>query len=413
METMVDQIHTRFKCSIDEDAYRLIVALLNDGISFVSRSPASYLHKEKVPVATEMNITRFMETILPPHIRKAFEQDFKPKPLTMYDYIHKLRRWRDRFEEKLDSRATPQSLEAYSSNLAEFKFIKFDEVEVPGQYLQLKDNNKDFIRVDHFLPDIDLVRGSGGCHRRIRIRGHDGSLHCFAVQHPSPRYSRREERMLQLFRLFNSVLERQKESRRRNIKFTLPLIVPLASHIRLIQDDATYVSLQAIYEDHCRRVDMHKDDPMLYTIEKMRTLVETRQNVSGLIRPMHASHASSTIDHMPSVSPSSSTDISKLTPSQSNVLRTEIFSTIQEKWVPHTLALEYFQRIYPTYSDFFLFRRQVAYQYACVAFMTYIMHMNNRIPSKIFFSRGTGNIWSADTLPSMHPHKAVFYNHEP
>ncbi|CCJ31025.1 unnamed protein product, partial [Pneumocystis jirovecii] len=32
METMVDQIQQRFKCTPDEDAYRLIVALLNDGI---------------------------------------------------------------------------------------------------------------------------------------------------------------------------------------------------------------------------------------------------------------------------------------------------------------------------------------------------------------------------------------------
>jgi len=33
METMVDQIHKHFKCPPDEDAYRLIVALLNDGFS--------------------------------------------------------------------------------------------------------------------------------------------------------------------------------------------------------------------------------------------------------------------------------------------------------------------------------------------------------------------------------------------
>ncbi|KAI5290001.1 hypothetical protein KEM54_002692 [Ascosphaera aggregata] len=400
METMVDQIHSRFKCTIDEDAYRLIVALLNDGIALINRAPASYIQEGKLPGGTEANVNRFMETVLPAHIRKAFEQDFRVKTLTMYDYIHKLRRWRDRFEEKLDSRASPQSLEAYSSNLAEFKFFKFDEVEVPGQYVQLKDSNKDFIRIDHYLPDVDLVRGPGGCHRRIKIRGHDGSLHPFAVQHPSPRHCRREERMLQLFRIFNSVLAKKKESRRRNINFYLPVIVPLASHIRLIQDDPSYVSLQAIYEDHCRRVGMNKDDPLLFTMEKMRALVEARQNVSYRVSSPHY------IGGQP-------TDASKWTAQQSNILRTEIFSAIQEKWVPHTLVLDYFQRIYPSYADHYLFRRQVSYQYACVAFMTYIMHMNNRMPSKIFFSRGTGNIWASDILPSMHPAKAVFFNPEP
>jgi len=33
METMVDQIQKHFKSPPDEDAYRLIVALLNDGSS--------------------------------------------------------------------------------------------------------------------------------------------------------------------------------------------------------------------------------------------------------------------------------------------------------------------------------------------------------------------------------------------
>ena len=38
METMVDQIQKHFKCPPDEDAYRLIVALLNDGLSVCTNS---------------------------------------------------------------------------------------------------------------------------------------------------------------------------------------------------------------------------------------------------------------------------------------------------------------------------------------------------------------------------------------
>ena len=37
METMVDQVQKHFKCPPDEDAYRLIVALLNDGLSVCSK----------------------------------------------------------------------------------------------------------------------------------------------------------------------------------------------------------------------------------------------------------------------------------------------------------------------------------------------------------------------------------------
>ena len=93
-----------------------------------------------------------LRPILPGHIRKSFEADFVVKRPTMYEYIQKLRRWRDKFEEKLDHRVQSASLESYSHHLSEFRFLKFDEVEVPGQYLQHKDKNTDFIRIERFLP---------------------------------------------------------------------------------------------------------------------------------------------------------------------------------------------------------------------------------------------------------------------
>ncbi|KAL3477677.1 hypothetical protein BJX99DRAFT_257277 [Aspergillus californicus] len=379
METMVDQIHKNFKCPPDEDAYRLIVALLNDGLAYVGRMPGSYAQDFKLPAATEANITRFAETILPAHIRKSFEADFVIKKPTMYEYIHKLRRWRDKFEEKLDRRPQVQFLESYSPHLSEFRFLKFDEVEIPGQYLQHKDKNQDFIRIDRFSPDIDLVRGIGGCHRRLKIRGHDGSTHPFAVQHPAARHCRREERILQLFRIFNGVLGKRKESRRRNLNFHLPLMVPLAPHIRLVRDDPSYISMQGIFEDYCRRVGINKDEPVLFTMEKMRALTETKQN---------------------------------RTAEQQQVLRTEMLTAIQEKWVPPTMVLDYFQKTYPNFADFWLFRRQFSYQYAAVAFMTYMMHMGNRYPNKIMISRSTGDIWGTELIPIINPNKAFFFNPE-
>ncbi|KAJ5089065.1 hypothetical protein N7532_007749 [Penicillium argentinense] len=379
METMVDQIHKNFKCPPDEDAYRLIVALLNDGLAYVGRMPQSYAQDTKLPPATEANITRFAETILPAHIRKSFEADFVVKKPTMYEYIQKLRRWRDKFEEKLDRRTQTGFLETYSPHLSEFRFLKFDEVEIPGQYLLHKDKNQDFVRIDRFLPDVDLVRGIGVCHRRLKIRGHDGSIHAFAVQHPAARHCRREERILQLFRIFNGLLAKRKDSRRRNLYFHLPLMVPLAPHIRLVRDDSSYISMQGIYEDYCRRVGINKDEPVLFTMDRMRSLAETKQN---------------------------------RTADQQQILRTEILTAIQDKWVPSTVVLEYFQQTYPNFADFWLFRRQFAYQYAAVAFMTYVMHIGNRYPNKILVSRSTGDIWGAELIPTINPAKAIFYNPE-
>lgn len=408
METMVDQIQKHFKCPPDEDAYRLIVALLNDGLAYVSRMPTSYAKDVRLPPATENNITRFAETILPSHIRGTFEADFvKVKP-TMYEYIHNLRKWRDKFEEKLDRRPSPVPLESfahYSPHLSEFRFQKFDDVEIPGQYLQLKDKNQDFVRIDRFLPNVDLVRTIGASHRRLKIRGHDGSVHAFAVQHPAARNSRREERIVQLFRQLNQTLANKKESRRRDLKFTLPLMVPLAPHIRIVQDDVSYITLQGIYEEHCRQHGMSKDEPVLFTMEKLRGLVDTKGPVSVAAAQW--------------VTPEGRRDggltsNSGQKPAEHAVTaRLEVLRAIQEKYVDHTVALEYFQGVFPDFSDFWLFQRRFSYQLAALTFMTYILHIDKRYPHKINIARGSGNIWGSELVSYMAANRPYFHNQEP
>ncbi|KAK4104754.1 hypothetical protein N658DRAFT_418642 [Parathielavia hyrcaniae] len=404
METMVDQIQKHFKCPPDEDAYRLIVALLNDGLAYVSRMPTSYARDVKLPPATENNITRFAETILPSHIRGTFEADFvKVKP-TMYEYIHNLRKWRDKFEEKLDRRTSPVPLESfahYSPHLSEFRYQKFDDVEVPGQYLQHKDKNQDFVRIDRFLPNVDLVRAIGASHRRLKIRGHDGSVHPFAVQHPAARHCRREERILQLFRQLNQTLASKKESRRRDLQFTLPLMVPLAPHIRIVQEDTTYITLQGVYEDHCRRNGIQKDEPVLFTMEKLRGLVDVKGPVG--------SPSATTVQEGRELT---RRDLQK-PPEHAVTARMEVLRAIQEKYVDNTVALEYFQGAFPDFSEFWLFRRRLSYQLAALTFMTYIMHIDKRYPHKINIARGSGNIWGSELVCFMAPNRPIFHNQEP
>ena len=408
METMVDQIQKHFKCPPDEDAYRLIVALLNDGLSFVGRQPGSYARDVKLPPATEANITRFAETILPAHIRKSFEADFVTKKPTMHEYIQKLRRWRDKFEEKLDRRPSQQSLEIFSPHLSEFRFQKFDEVEVPGQYLRHRDKNQDFIRIERFLPNVDLVRGIGVCHRRLHIRGHDGSVHPFAIQHPAARHCRREERHLQLFRIFNGVLAKRKESRRRNLIFHLPLMVPLAPHIRLVQDDATYITLQGVFEDHCRRHGTNKDEPVLFTMEKLRVLADLKATTSATSNSRtNASNSGPSAAPTPASAPPPPPDMTAAN------LKMEAFTAIQETQVPSNIALSYFTATHASFDSFWLFRRRFSYQFASLTFMTYILHMNNRYPLKLSISRSTGACWGSELIPATAAGKPLFHNPEP
>nr|POE87354.1 transcription-associated protein 1 [Quercus suber] len=374
MEALVDQIQKHFKCPPDEDAYRLIVALLNDALSYIGRAPHQFAHDSKLPQQTEANITRFAESILPPHIRKAFEIDFVSKKPTMFEYIQKLRKWRDKLAEKLDRRPSTFHL-AESTHLSGFRFVWFDEVEVPGQYLQHKDKNQDFVRIERFLPVVDLVRSVAGCHRRLKIRGHDGSIHPFAIQHPAPRHSRREERILQLFRIFNSTLAKKKQSRRRNLQFHLPVMVPLSPQIRMIQDDASYVTLQGVYEDYCRRNDLDKDEPTMFTMEKLRSITPQKQD-------------------------------------QYLNTRLESLNYVQQRYVPKDVVRQYFAATFPTFDAFWLFRRQFSYQLAALTFITFTMHMTQRHPSKIAIARRTGNVWGSELLPFMSSTRPYFSNPE-
>ena len=396
METMVDQIQKHFKCPPDEDAYRLIVALLNDGLAYIGRVPGAYAQDYKLPQGTEANIRKFAETILPPHIRSAFEADFVARKPTMHEYVQKLRTWRDKFEEKLDRRPRAASLESYSHHLSEFQFAKFDDVEVPGQYLQHRDKNTDFVRIARFLPDVDLVRTVGFSHRRLQMRGTDGRVHAFAVQHPAARHSRREERTLQLFRIFNGVLAKRKEARRRNLSFYLPLMVPLAPAIRLVQEEANFVSLQGVYEDHCRRHGLNKDDPVLFTMDRLRSMADQRTNVSISPTDLH---------------PSAPNRVQKY-PDQAQNLRMEVLRAVQERWVPNTVALEHFQRTHAAFADFWLFRRHFAHQLAALTFLTYAMHMTARYPHKLSIARDSGRVWGSELIPSL-SQKCLFHNPEP
>jgi transformation/transcription domain-associated protein len=401
METMLDQIQKNFKCPPDEDAYRLIVALLNDGLSYVGRQPSLYAREIKLPHSTEANITRFAESVLPPHIRKAFERDFVTNKPTMYEYIQKLRTWRNRFEERLDRRKLTVPLEQYTHQLSEFRFLKFDDVEVPGQYLQHRDKNSDFVRIERFLPNVELVRGIGICHRRLTIRGHDGSIHPFAIQFPAARSSRREERILQLFRIFNGILSKRKESRRRNLQFHLPLVVPITPAVRMVQDDASYMSMQGIYEDYCRKNGINKDEPVLFSIEKLRAL----QPVSSATTPNPS--AAPNTSHKPV---SDSNEQRSLDHAAS--IKLETFAAVQEKHVPPTVVQDFFRATFPQFSDFWLFRRTFSYQLAALTFMTYVMHMNTRNPSKMSVSRSSGRIWGSELIPSMAVGKPILHNSE-
>lgn len=135
--------------------------------------------------------------------------------------------------------------------------------------------------------------------RRITMVGHDGSHHSFAVQVPSPRTARREERIGQFFRLLNgqvpflqffrylaltllnSTLAHHKDTRRRRLDFNIPVIMPVSSHVRLVQNDASMITLQDIYEQHAKMMGKEREYAVMQFVDKLRAIHEAK---GGLVR---------------------------------------------------------------------------------------------------------------------------------
>ena len=76
-----------------------------------------------------------------------------------------------------------------------------------------------------------------------------------------------------------SPLQRRVESRKREVTFTIPVVVPLAPHVRLLENDASFTNLNEIYEQYCKEVGMGKDDPIIAFVARQRALIQAAPEV--------------------------------------------------------------------------------------------------------------------------------------
>lgn len=162
---------------------------------------------------------------------------------------------------------------------------------------QDKDSNQYFIRIQKFAPKYEMCRSNGSYWKRITLYGSDNSRTSFTVQLPCQRHYRREDRVAQIFRTFNGsvifavqsrlpfpnqlfgrALGRSKESKKRNLIFHLPAAVSCSPNVRLYQTDSSYVTFGDIYDLHCEKQGLAREEPIMFVAEKVRNVLrEYRQ----------------------------------------------------------------------------------------------------------------------------------------
>ncbi|EJD48939.1 hypothetical protein AURDEDRAFT_150681 [Auricularia subglabra TFB-10046 SS5] len=369
MERLADNLG-KCKETPDEAAYRIISALLAEGVSSTNIRASTFGDDMAILPVNMANVTRVARssTIVGASARAEFDNDFiKSPPQNMRQYVQKLQVWRDRYEKALEERPRVFSIEYINPYLAAFQFSKLHEIEVPGQYLEHVDNPSQFAKIAHLSSKFDLARGDKLYLRRFHFIAHDGSSHSFLIQHYI-RLARREERVHQIFRTFNSVVVRRKETRRRSLTFNLPVSMPLGYQTRLLASDETYVSLQDIYDQHCARAGFSREAPSLAYAEKFKEVQET----AGRALDKH----------------------------RAQLVKMDILSEISAKMIPDKILTEYMTKSMKTSTDLWLMRKQFAAQLAAASFITYIASLPMRTPHRMNLSRKTGLISMTDMIPA-------------
>ena len=67
-----------------------------------------------------------------------YDEDFIKVTPHLPEYCTRLQRWRDKYEKYLDSRPREQTLDTVSHYLIEYPHGKYDDIEIPGQYTEVR-----------------------------------------------------------------------------------------------------------------------------------------------------------------------------------------------------------------------------------------------------------------------------------
>ncbi|KAJ0977282.1 hypothetical protein J5N97_012756 [Dioscorea zingiberensis] len=189
--------------------------------------------------------------------KQDFERDLDPEstatfPATLSDLTERLKHWKNVLQSNVEDRFPPVlKLEEESKVLRDFHAV---DVEIPGQYFTDQEVAPDHtVKLDRVGADIPTVRRHGTTSRRLTLIGSDGSQRHFNVQTSLTPNARSDERVLQLFRVLNKMFDKHKESRRRHLTIHTPIIIPVWSQVRMVEDDLMYstfleVSPEAVVE---------------------------------------------------------------------------------------------------------------------------------------------------------------------
>ena len=78
---------------------------------------------------------------------------------------------------------------------------------------------------------------------------------------------------MHFMQILNVLLAKRKESRKRALMFHVPRVVSLNTHVRLVQHDASVMSLEDIFQEYCQSNSTTIEQPAMETYVVPRYLL--------------------------------------------------------------------------------------------------------------------------------------------
>ncbi|XP_043599030.1 transformation/transcription domain-associated protein isoform X1 [Bombus pyrosoma] len=330
------------------------------GIGIENISSSQNVNNTFGSAASESLARRAQATVQDPVFQKMkgqFKSDFDftvPGARLLHNLISKLKKWIKILEGKTKQLPKSFLIEEKCRFLSNFS-LKTAEVELPGEFLLPKHSHY-YVRIARFMPRVEVVQRHNTAARRLRIRGHNGRLYPYLVVNDAGLGdARREERVLQLLRMLNHYLAKQKETSRRFLHFTVPRVVAVSPQMRLVEDNPASVSLLDIYKQGCAKLGIEHDAPIARYYDRLATVQA---------RGAQASH---------------------------QVLR-DILKEVQTTMVAKTMLRDWAVKTFPGATDYWTFRKIFTLQLSLTCFAEYVLHLTRLNPDMMYVHQDSGLI---------------------
>ncbi|KAL9917178.1 transcription-associated protein Nipped-A isoform 1-T1 [Glossina fuscipes fuscipes] len=288
-------------------------------------------------------------------MKEQFTRDFdftKPGAMKLHNLITKLKSWIKALEIKVKKLPTSFLIEDKCRFLSNFS-QKTAEVELPGEFL-IPSSPHYHIRISRFMPRVEIVQKNNTAARRLHIRGTNGKIYPYLVVIDTGLGdARREERVLQLLRMLNYYLEKQKETTRRFLNITVPRVVPISPQMRLAEDNPASISLYEIYKSSCAKMEVEHDLPIMKYYERLSEVQSQGAQITL-------------------------------------VMLRDIFQEIQNKMVPKTLLKQWALKTFLSATDFWQFRKMMTLQLALAFLCEYALHLTRLNTDMIYIHQDSG-----------------------